>query len=192
MNLKTGLTLSSLLLFIPNMAFAHTDMSHSTSFFHGFNHPIGGMDHLLAMLAVGMLAAQLKGRALWTIPTTFIVLMALGGAIGLSGIQLPFIEQGIIASVITFGVLIATGLKLSVNFSAVLVGFFAIFHGYAHGIEMPVSTSSLTYSVGFLLATALLHSIAIIGTTSLQKINHENINRVIGSAIALSGFYLAV
>ena len=129
-------TLTGLFL-LPATALAHpghTGMD-SMGFAHGFSHPFTGVDHILAMLAVGLWAAQLGGRAIWAVPTAFVSLMLVGGALGVSGVSMPFIEQGILASILVLGVLIAGAFKLPVTISASLVGMFALFHGVAHGSQ---------------------------------------------------------
>ena len=186
------LKILGIFLLFPGMATAHTGVGETTGFIHGLSHPIGGADHLLAMAAVGLWAAQIGGRALWVVPCTFVILMTLGGALGFSGISVPFIEEGILASVLVLGVLIAGAFKFPVIFSALIVGFFALFHGHAHGSEMPAAIGATSYSIGFALATAMLHTVGIASGTFLQKINLEKVNRLTGGAIALSGIYLAV
>ena len=192
MSKQALLKILSLLFLLPAVAIAHTGVGETTGFIHGFSHPLGGVDHLLAMAAVGLWVAQIGGRALWVVPSTFVILMILGGALGFSGIPVPFIEEGILASVLVLGVLIAGAFKFPVIFNALIVGFFALFHGHAHGTEMPVAIGATSYSIGFALATAMLHTVGIASGTFLQKINLEKVNRFAGGAIALSGIYLAV
>ncbi len=192
MNKQALIKILSLLFLLPGVAIAHTGVGETTGFVHGFSHPTGGADHLLVMVAVGLWAVQIGGRALWVVPSTFVILMILGGALGFSGISVPFIEEGILVSVLVLGVLIAGAFKFPVIFSALIVGFFALFHGHAHGIEMPVAIGATSYSIGFALATAILHTAGIASGTFLQKTNLEKVNRFAGGAIALSGIYLAV
>jgi urease accessory protein len=113
------------------------------------------------MMAVGMLAAQLGGRALWLVPLSFVCVMTLGGALGMAGIQVPFAELGIALSVVVLGLAIAFPLKVPALAAMALVGFFAVFHGYAHGAEMPAAASALPYAAGFVGATALLHATGV-------------------------------
>lgn len=192
MNKQALLKILSLLLLLPAVAMAHTGAGETAGFIHGFSHPIGGVDHLLAMAAVGLWAAQIGGRALWIAPGTFIIVMILGGTLSFSGIPVPFIEEGILTSVLVLGILIAGAFKFPVTFSALIVGFFALFHGYAHGNEMPVAMGVTSYCIGFALATAMLHSVGIASGTFMQKINLGKVNRFAGIAIALSGIYLTV
>ena len=146
---------------VPSVAFAHTGVGSTSGFLHGFEHPITGLDHILAMVMVGILAWQLGGRALWLVPTTFVVVLAVGGALGIAHIDVPFVELGIALSVIVLGAVVAFGVKAPLAAAMALVGFFAIFHGHAHGAEMPEDAGGLAYGVGFMLATALLHLVGI-------------------------------
>ena len=183
---------SLLLLSAPALALAHPGSEHATGFAHGFGHPLGGTDHFLAMAAVGLWAMQLGRQALWLVPATFVGVMLLGGVLGFSGIEVPFIEQGILLSVLVLGVLIAGAFKLPLAVSAAIVGVFAIFHGHAHGAEMPADMGALPYTFGFAFATALLHLIGIAAGALLHRANLNLVNRVMGGVIALGGVYLAV
>ncbi len=131
------------LLLAPSIAFAHPGHGGDASLLAGFIHPFGGLDHLLAMTAVGLFAAHLGGRALWAIPATFVALMALGGVSGAAGISLPFVETAIALSVVVFGLMIFFGMAPPVLAAMTLVGIFAVFHGHAHGTEMPVDGSGI-------------------------------------------------
>jgi urease accessory protein len=181
-----------LIFLLPGMALAHTGVGETTGFAYGFGHPIGGADHLLAMVAVGLWAAQMGKRALWLVPSTFVGIMILGGILGFVGISLPLVETGIVTSVLILGVLIAGAVKLPLLYSALIVGFFAIFHGYAHGAEMPIAIGAASYTFGFALATALLHLAGMGIGMLLWKTNVQVIGRFAGGAIAVSGVYLAV
>jgi urease accessory protein len=171
---------------------AHTNAGETTGLMHGMSHPVGGADHLLAMLAVGLWAVQTGGRAVWIVPAAFVMVMILGGVLGFSGIAIPFIEEGILVSVLVLGTLIAGAFKFPIVISTMVVGVFAIFHGHAHGTEMPLAMGAFSYSIGFALATAMLHVMGMAAGFWLQKLNLEMLNRVMGGAIALSGIYLAV
>ncbi len=142
-------------------AFAHTGIGEANGFAHGFVHPIGGIDHVLAMLAVGVYAAFLGGRALWLVPLSFVLMMAAGGALGIAGIALPSTETAIAVSVVVLGLALALQLSLPAVAAMAFVGVFAIFHGHAHGAEMPDADSGLAYGAGFSVATALLHVLGI-------------------------------
>jgi urease accessory protein len=141
---------------MPTAALAHP--GHDVhGLVHGFAHPFGGFDHLIAMVAVGLYAWQLGGRALWLVPATFVAVMAAAGALGIAGMPLPGVEIGIAASVIVLGAIVALRVKMPVAIAAALVGVFAVFHGHAHGTEMPLDASGVAFAAGFLAATALLH-----------------------------------
>jgi urease accessory protein len=146
------------LALFPTAAFAHTGAGATHGFLDGFSHPIGGVDHVLAMVTIGLFAFQLGGRALWAVPATFVAAMGLGGLLGAAGFALPQVELGIALSVAALGTLVATGAKTPVAPAMALAGVFAVFHGHAHGSEMPAAASALGYGAGFLLATALLHA----------------------------------
>ncbi|MEO6054363.1 MAG: HupE/UreJ family protein, partial [Chthoniobacterales bacterium] len=146
------LTVAALCLLVPSLVHAHVGVGATNGFEHGFTHPLTGLDHICAMLAVGLWAAQMGGRAIWAVPLTFVSVMAVGGMLGMSGIALPFTEQGIILSVLTLGVLIAASARLPLVASMIIVGLFAIFHGHAHGAEMPETASGVLYAGGFILA----------------------------------------
>ena len=171
---------------------AHTLGLPHMDFATGLGHPLTGLDHVLVMVAVGLWAAQSGGRALWLVPLTFVLTMAAGGALGFMGIQLPMVESGIAGSVLTLGVLVALASRLSLAVSMALVGLFAIFHGYAHGAEMAVESSALWFSLGFMLATAILHGAGIgIALAARQGMNARLV-RVGGVAIAAGGVLLLV
>lgn len=139
------------------VASAHVGVGSTGGFAHGFWHPIGGLDHILAMVMVGLFAAQLGGRALWLVPAAFVGVMAVAGLGGFAGIPVPFVELGISLSIVVLGAAVGLGLRTLVASAMGLVGFFALFHGYAHGAEMPDSVAGLAYGAGFVAATALLY-----------------------------------
>ncbi len=149
---------------------AHTGAGSVSGFSAGFAHPIGGTDHILAMFAVGLWAFQMGGRAVWSVPLTFVVMMTIWAFLGLQGIHFPFIEEGILLSVVVLGAMIVLGVKTPIMFSALLVGIFAIFHGTAHSAEMPLNVSHLEYAFGFVLATALLHGSGIVTAMAIHKL----------------------
>jgi urease accessory protein len=176
-------------LVLSGAALAHTGVGATSGFAHGFVHPIGGLDHVLAMVAVGLYAALLGGRALWLVPATFVGMMAVGGALGMAGLMLPYTEIGIALSVIALGLAIALRVGLPTLIAMVLTGLFAILHGHAHGAEMPAA-SGLTYAAGFLLATALLHGVGIalgLGAEALSARGGRRAVRASGGAMALAG-----
>lgn len=167
--------------------FAHAGHGSSSGFFHGLMHPVGGLDHILAMVAVGVWAAMLGGRAVWLVPASFISVMALGGALGIAGLEIPMLEQGIGASVVVLGLLIAIAAKVPVGVASMVVGFFALFHGSAHGAEMPFAESGIAYGAGFLIATALLHLCGVGLGVLLERFSAPVICRTAGAAVAIAG-----
>lgn len=176
---------------LPSFAYAHTGLG-SSGFLHGLSHPFSGLDHVCAMLAVGVWATQLGGRAIWAVPLTFVGVMALGGALPGLGLALPFVEQGVVLSVLLLGVLIAGAVRLPLWLGSALVGLFALCHGQAHGVEMPSFASGMTYAAGFVLATAGLHLLGIVFAASMRGLVQERIVRAAGTGIALLGVWLAV
>jgi urease accessory protein len=156
----------------------------------GFAHPFVGLDHLLAMVAVGVWAVQLGGRYRLLLPATFVAAMAAGAGAGLLGIPLPRVESLIALSVLVLGALVAASVRAGWQWPAALVALFALFHGHAHGAEMPVFSSPGLYFAGFLLATALLHAIGVVAATLLKE--RAAIVRFGGAAIGLAGSWLLV
>lgn len=179
------------LLVASGVAQAHTFGLSQMDLATGFIHPLGGADHVLAMVAVGLWATQLGGRALWRVPLTFVLTMAFGGALGFSGFPLPLVEAGIASSVLVLGVLVALASRLPLAASMALAGAFAVFHGHAHGAEMAAEASALWYGAGFMLATALLHG-AGIGVGLLARRDAMPWLRFSGAAIAAGGALLLV
>lgn len=189
---KYGLWMLAFLGMMSSAAEAHTLGLPHMDFAVGFSHPFSGLDHLLAMVAVGLWASQLGGRALWRVPLTFVLTMTVGGALGFAGISLPMVELGIAGSVLILGALVALALRLPLAASIGLVGLFAIFHGYAHGAEMAAESSAFWYSLGFVLATALLHGVGIgFGLAARSSASMQWL-RAGGAAIAASGIILLI
>lgn len=180
-----------LLLLSATTAHAHTGIGATAGFGAGFTHPLLGADHVLAMVAVGLLAVQLGGRALWALPLAFVAAMLVAAGIGLFGPALPIVEFGIVGSVVALGALIALNTRLPLIASMMLVGLFAFFHGHAHGAEMPAQASALAYGAGFALATALLHGIGITAGLATRHMQSSWV-RVGGGAIAMAGLLIAV
>jgi len=177
-------------LLLPSLAQAHPGHGTATGMAGGFAHPLTGLDHFCALVAVGLWAAQRGGRALWAVPLAFVSAMTFGAMAGMSGHTLPFAEQGIAASVLILGLLIAAARQLPLAASIVLVGTFALFHGYAHGAEMPASASGFTYGLGFMAATVGLHLFGMgLGLTA-RKLAAEQTVRYAGVAVAMCGLYL--
>jgi len=183
------------LCLVPTAALAHPAIGGTSGFMHGFMHPLSGLDHQLAMILVGIFAYQLGGRALWLVPLAFIAMMAVGGFLGITATPFPFVEIGIGLSVILLGAIVAFGVKTPVAVSMGIVGLFAVFHGHAHGTEMPMDVSGATYGAGFMLATALLHAVGIgIGTlVGLMSRTFGNIvYRVAAGVASVAGLALLV
>lgn len=151
-----------LILFLPEAAHAHAPGPDMNGWHEGFSHPLHGWDHLLTMIAVGMWAAQLRGSAVWLLPLVFVGVMSLGGVAGVAGAAAPAAELMILLSVLVFGVLVIRKQRFRMLPSLAIVGFFAFFHGFAHGQEMPASSSLLSFALGFMLATLLLHGVGIV------------------------------
>jgi urease accessory protein len=158
---RTGCALWALGLLLALPAWAHEQSGQAAGFVTGMLHPVSGLDHVLAMIAVGLWGAQLGAPAIWLLPVTFPLVMAFGGFLGLLGVPLPGVEVGIAVSAILLGAMVATQSRPPLWLAAALVGFFAIFHGHAHGTELPAGESGLLYSVGFVIVTGLLHATGI-------------------------------
>lgn len=188
MRLFLLLTLTAIL---PDVAFAHAEAHAGNGFATGFLHPITGVDHVLAMLSVGLWGAILGAPAVWVLPIAFPLVMALGAAAGILGLPLPGVEIGIAASVILLGGAIAANLRPPLAAAGLLVAGFAVFHGYAHGAELPEQAGAVAYGLGFVLATGLIHLVGIgLGfVTSLPR--GLQVLRVGGGAIACAGLLIA-
>jgi urease accessory protein len=184
------------LVFAPVAASAHPGVAgHTHGFAYGFAHPFSGIDHVLAMIAVGLFAAHLGGRALWLVPLSFVSVMALAGIAGMTGVTLPFTEMGIALSVVVLGLAVAFPLNMPTLTAMALVGFFAIFHGYAHGAEMPASASGLSYGLAFACATALLHATGVGLGAAIDKTGEVYGRRRVqigGAAISIAGVGLLI
>ena len=192
MKAKYSLALFGLLAYVAILpvAEAHTFGSQGAGLIAGLTHPFVGLDHLLAMIAVGIWAGQLGGRAVWLIPLTFVSVMAAAATLASFGLLLPLMEPAIACSVLVLGLLIAGSVRLPTSVGALLVSLFAVFHGYAHGLELPQAASPILYGAGFVLATALLHGLGI-GFASNSR-QHKMLQRIAGySLIAASGLLLA-
>jgi urease accessory protein len=175
-----------LLLGASGAAFAHP--GHGASgFAAGLAHPFSGLDHLLAMVAVGIWAVQNGGRRVWLLPVTFMTLLVVGAGLGMYGQPLPGVESGIAASVLALGLLVALSLRVSAALSAGITAVFGLLHGYAHGVELPASAHPATYALGFLAATAFLH---LSGVAMTRR--YAAVAKVLGMGIAACGGYLLV
>ena len=173
----------------PLFAWAHEETGQAAGFLSGLSHPVSGLDHVLAMVAVGFWGAQLGAPALWALPVAFPMVMAVGGMLGLMGIPIPGVEIGIALSAVALGAVVFREVKPALPVAAGLVGFFAIFHGHAHGTELPDGASGLYYSIGFVIATGLLHA-AGIGFGMVHSRPHgPAILRAAGGLVMLGGLY---
>jgi urease accessory protein len=182
--------LAAALGLLSTAAYAHTGVGDTNGLAHGFFHPVRGVDHVLVMVAVGLFAAHLGGRALWLVPLSFVSMMIVGGMAGMAGLRLPFVEIAIGLSVVFLGVAVALRLHLPTAAAMAMVGLFAIFHGHAHGAEMPESASGFEYALGFVLATATLHGCGIGFGLLLGKASEPKgalVSRAAGGAMALAG-----
>jgi urease accessory protein len=174
---------------LPGVALAHTGVGVAGGFLSGFTHPVFGFDHVVAMVAVGLWGAFLGQPAIWLLPVVFPVVMAFGGLAGVVGVPLPGVEMGIALSAVALGAMVALALRPPLWVAAVLVGAFAIFHGHAHGTELPEAANPLAYGVGFVIATGLLHLSGIaLGLLSRWPAGLQAV-RVGGGAIACVGLY---
>lgn len=184
-----GTLIAIFILLIPPVAFAHEgDTIRYGSFLAGLFHPVLGLDHFLAMLSVGIISSQIGGRAIWFVPATFIVVMAIGWGLGLVDVGLTFVELGIAISVVVLGVAIAANRSLSLGLTMAAVGLFAIFHGYAHGVEMPSVANPTRYALGFLSGTTIIHLIGVlVGDIPTRYEQKSTIFMALGSAIAIIG-----
>lgn len=171
-------------------AFAHLDPVEHGSFAAGFSHPLFGLDHILAMVAVGLWAAMQGGRAVWIVPSAFVGTMAVGFAAAIAGIPLPFVEPFILASVIFIGIAIALALPIPTGAVAAMVGFFAFFHGHAHGGELG-EAGAWQFALGFIVATGVLHAAGIGIGLALGRFGGKALSRIAGAATALGGLWLA-
>ena len=189
---SVGVSLPGLLLFVLSLAWpvtagAHTPGGEALGFINGIQHPISGLDHIMAMIAVGLWGAQLGTPAVWLLPVTFPMVMALGGSLGLMGVPVPGIELGIALSAIALGLAVSCEARPQLWVAALLIGFFAIFHGHAHGTELPPGANGMLYSIGFVIATGTLHATGI-GIGLVHRWSAGRIAlRAAGALIALAG-----
>ncbi|PVE22024.1 urease accessory protein [Microvirga sp. KLBC 81] len=174
---------------ITTPSLAHTEQHHFSGFAAGLSHPFAGLDHVLAMVSVGLLAALTGGRAAWAMPAGFIAMMLMGGAMGMMEMNIPAVEAGIAASITILGALIAWGHSWHPAAATALAGSFALFHGYAHGIEIPEGSGVLSYGVGFALASLALHLLGLAMGAGLAR--QSPASRISGVAVTLAGLWVA-
>ena len=196
----------------PDVGLAHTGIGSTAAFAAGVTHPLGGLDHMLAMVAVGVWAGlkafssevgtgsreenasdkKKSGKsALWLWPACFVAAMALGGVLGIEGIQIPFVEQGIIASIVLLGLAVALALSAPLAVGAVLIAGAGIMHGHAHGVEIPADANGLHYALGFVLATSLLHAVGVAATVIALRYGRPVVIRIAGALTVAAGLTLA-
>ena len=180
------------IILAPSSAWAHGVNTTKGGFLQGLVHPISGPDHVVAMVAVGLWGAVLGPPALWVLPVAFPMVMAFGGLLGFLGIQIPGIEIGIALSAIVMGIMVAIECRPALWISAVIVSIFAIFHGYAHGLELPAGRNALQFSLGFVIATGLLHLIGILLGEARRRPRGIAVVKIVGGAIAITGIYLLI
>ncbi len=175
------------LALLPSLAHAHASAGGVHDFAHGLAHPFGGLDHVCAMIAVGVWAAQIGGRTTWAAPVAFVSIMVAGVLLGLAEVRVPFVEVGIAMSVLVLGLLIAAAVRLSLVASVAVVGLFALFHGYAHGAEIPQGAPAFGYALGFVVATSLLHASGIAAGLAAGEMGRPQWLRHAGVVIMLCG-----
>jgi urease accessory protein len=180
------------LALLPTPAVAHVISGAQGGFGSGFAHPLTGPDHFLAMFAVGLWGAQMGGRRVWTLPVTFPMIMVVGGIAGMSGVPLGGVEIGIALSILALGLAIALAWRPAEWVALALIAFFALCHGYAHGVELPLSADPADYAIGFVLATGLIHLLGIGVGLAFNKPMHGRLSRGLGALIGLGGVYFLI
>ncbi len=164
-----------------------------TGFLTGLVHPVLGFDHFLAMVSVGIWSAQIGGRAIWYVPATFVSFMIIGGIMGMSEIEIPIVEVGIATSVFLLGIAVATERFIPIWIGLIFVSFFGIFHGHAHGVEMPLIINPFLYAVGFVLGTAMIHILGvIIGVVATKTDRYSTLLRYVGAGVAGIGLHIFI
>ena len=185
----TSAALCSLFALVPTLAHAHP--GHGTGFVSGLAHPLMGLDHVLAMAAVGLWAAQLGGRARWAVPATFIAMMCAGGVLGLAGFSMPYVDSTILGSVVVLGLLVATAARWPLAVGITVAGAFALAHGLAHGAEMPTAAGGAACIAGFAATTAALHGLGFGLAAMLQRSAQTAWIRAAGALVLVGGVCLA-
>jgi urease accessory protein len=187
-----GLPATLALMLLAQPALAHTEVGVAGGLLSGFLHPILGPDHVIAMVAVGLWGAFLGMPAIWVLPVVFPLVMAFGGVLGVLGVPLPGVEFGIALSAVALGAMVAFAARPPLWVAALLVGAFAIFHGHAHGTELPGAANPLAYGIGFVVATGLLHLTGIAFGLLVRWPVGERAVRAGGGLIACAGLYFLV
>ena len=188
----TFLPIAALLVLLPAPAVGHIISGAQGGFGSGFTHPLTGPDHFLAMFAVGLWGAQMGGRPVWTLPVTFPIIMVVGGVAGMAGIPLPGIEIGIALSILALGLAIAFAWRPAEWVALALIAYFALCHGHAHGVELPLSADPADYAIGFVLATGMIHLFGIGVGLGLNKPLQGRLSRGLGALIGLGGIYFLI
>lgn len=186
---RVGAAVALALVLSPVAAFAHQETGQAAGLLAGLSHPLSGLDHVLAMIAVGLWGAVLGPPAIWVLPVAFPMVMAFGGLMGLLGFPLPGVEIGIAVSAVVLGALVLAEVRPPLWLAAVIVAFFAIFHGHAHGRELPQGTSALLYSLGFVVATGLLHAFGILLGVAHRWAAGRRLVQLAGGGVALAGLF---
>lgn len=189
---RVGFGIGICFCLLPYPAIAHIIQGSQGGFGSGFAHPLTGPDHFLAMFAVGLWGAQMGGRPVWTLPVTFPLIMVIGGIIGMAGLPLPAIELSIALSIMALGLAIALAWRPAEWVALILIAYFALCHGYAHGVELPRSTDPADYAIGFVLATGMIHLFGIGVGLALNKPVSGWLSRALGAIIGISGIYFLV
>jgi len=186
---RVGAAVALALVLSPVAAFAHEETGQAAGLLAGLSHPLSGLDHVLAMIAVGLWGAVLGPPAIWVLPVAFPIVMAFGGLMGLLGFPLPGVEIGIAVSAVVLGALVLAEVRPPLWLAALIVAFFAIFHGHAHGRELPQGTSALLYSLGFVVATGLLHAVGIGLGVAHRWTAGRRLVQLAGGGVALAGLF---
>ncbi|RWC33545.1 MAG: HupE/UreJ family protein [Mesorhizobium sp.] len=181
--------LSALAVLTPSLAFAHPGGDHVHSFLAGVEHPLFGIDHLLAMVAVGVIAARTGGRAVLLVPLFFVSAMVAGALLGVIGVGLPSLETGIALSLVVFGAMVGLAKPLPLAVAMSLTALFGLFHGNAHGLEIPENAGGFAYAVGFVVATSVLHAMGVLSATKLD--GWPGAIRTAGVATSMVGVVMA-
>src|SRR4029079_13302687 len=179
-------------LMAPSLAQAHVGIGDASGFLNGLAHPVMGLDHLCAMLAVGLWSAQRGGRAVWLVAVVFLAVMAVGGVLGMMAVSIPYVETGIVASVLILGVMVAAAVRLPLVASAAIVGLLALLRGHAHGSEMPATASGVLYGLGFMATTVVIQMCGIAAGLLARRYDVPQAIRYAGGTMAACGmiFYL--
>jgi len=179
------------MLTLSSPAFAHTGIGTTAAFDAGVAHPFSGLDHMLAMVAVGLWAGLRGGKALWLWPAAFVGGMALGGVLGIAQVPLPLVEHGIVASIMVLGLAVAFAFSAPLSLGALIIAMSGLMHGHAHGAEIPADANGLHYAFGFLLATAALHATGVAATVLAVRCGRPAMIRAAGALTAAAGLALA-